>query len=82
LEKRIKLKFRHANRTIEENGLLSSGTISGAEQNEGRAERMATLWIMSVTGSSDSVTGAGTTFVYPTIVVPSRLPKVFVFSKK
>jgi hypothetical protein len=76
------LKFRFAERKVEEDGTLSSGTISGREQDEGRALGMPTLWIMSVTSSKDSLVGAGTVFVYPTVIVPNSLPKVFVFSRK
>lgn len=82
LKSPILLKFRNAERKVEEDGTLSSGTISGREQDEGRALPMPTLWIMSVTATKDSLVGAGTTFAFPTIIVPSCLPKIFVFSRK
>jgi Z1 domain len=82
LKSPILLKFRNAERKVEEEGTLSSGTISGREQDDGRALSMPTLWIMSVTASKDSLEGAGTVFTFPTVIVPDSLPKVFVFSRK
>lgn len=78
----ILLKFRRAKRTIEAGGLLSQGTISGKEQNDGRLNIRPTLWIMDVIGNADSATGSNEKFVYPTVIVPNSLPQVFVFSKK
>jgi len=78
----VRLKFRKAVRKIEEGGFLAQGTISGTEQDTGRADSMPTLWIMSVTGASDSKVGANKIFVFPTIIVPNCLENVFVFSKK
>jgi plasmid maintenance system antidote protein VapI len=76
------LRFREANRTVQTGGFLPQGTISGTEQTAGRAEAMPTLWIMSVTGSYDYDPNSKEIFVFPTIIVPNGLPKVFVFSKK
>ena len=78
----VKLKFRTAERSIGEGGFLAQGTISGAEQNEGRADSIPTLWIMSVTGKADSDTGASEIFAFPTVIVPTGLPRLFLFSKQ
>jgi hypothetical protein len=75
------LRYRTAERTIGDNGFLAQGTISGREQSEARALRMPTLWIMSVTGKPDSIYGAGETFVFPTLIVPDSLPRLFLFNK-
>lgn len=79
LGQNVRLKFRRADRKVSGDGFLSSGTLSGQEQAEGRADSMPTLWIMSVTGRMDS--GDQETFAYPTIVIPDTMPQVFVFSK-
>jgi len=79
---RIKLKFREAERTIGENGLLAQGTISGKEQRDSQLDSIPTLWIMSVTGKPESMIGANQTFAFPTIIVPNSMPSLFVFSKR
>lgn len=76
------LKYRKADRTVGENGFLSQGTISGMEQNKGRQNSKPTLWIMSVSVKKNGKPGNNEVFAFPTIIVPNRLPKVFVFSKK
>lgn len=72
------LKFREAERKVADDGFLSTGTLSGPEQSDGRSQPKPTLWIMSVQRKSKDTE----TFVFPTIVVPNLLPNVFVFSKK
>lgn len=83
LDSEIRLKYRPARRTIQEEGLISSGTLSGDEQETARRDRYTTLWIMDVTpiAHPSSVTNMDP-FMFPTIVVPRRLSSVFVFSKK
>jgi hypothetical protein len=75
---RVLLRYRSARRIIFDDGMISSGTLSGAEQGERRTESQVTLWIMDVT-PVDSVIAP---FMFPMIVVPNRRPLVFVFSKK
>lgn len=82
LGSKVLLKYRPAVRAIHEDGLISSGTLSGTEQNEGRGEQHTTLWIMDVTPRPRQGLPALSPFIFPTIVVPNRLPSVFVFSKK
>ncbi len=82
LGQKVRLKFRRASRTVEENGGLSSGTLEGRVQAADRLKDHPTLWIMAVTAKADSESAPGETFMFPTIVVPNRLPQVFVFSKK
>ncbi|AYB30977.1 Z1 domain-containing protein [Chryseolinea soli] len=78
----VNLKFRLASRNVEEGGFLSSGTLSGDEQKQARADSIPTLWIMAVTGKKGSPVSENKTFVYPTIVVPNVFKQAFVFSKK
>jgi len=82
LETPVKLKYRPAQRAILEDGMISSGTLSGAEQTAGRNDRSATLWIMDVTPRQIQGSAAVQPFFFPTIVVPNSLARVFVFSKK
>ncbi|HLA52758.1 MAG TPA: Z1 domain-containing protein, partial [Flavitalea sp.] len=79
---RIRLKYRPAERTILEDGVISSGTLSGAEQATARLDQYPTLWIMDVTPRVPAGAPALPVFMFPTIVVPSRLPSVFVFTKR
>jgi hypothetical protein len=78
----IRLKYRPAERTILEGGMISSGTLSGAEQNTARRDQYTTLWIMDVTPRIPTGQALQPAFMFPTIVVPSRLPSVFVFTKR
>jgi hypothetical protein len=82
LGQNIVLKFRTADRKIGEGGFLETGTISGTEFDQGKANNIPTLWIMSVKAKAGSVIAEGETFVYPTIIVPNSLPYVFVYNKK
>ncbi|HMH34694.1 MAG TPA: Z1 domain-containing protein, partial [Puia sp.] len=82
LGSRIRLKYRPAERTILEDGIISSGTLSGAEQDTARRDQFTTLWIMDVTPRRQQASLVLPAFIFPTIVVPRQLPRVFVFSKK
>jgi hypothetical protein len=82
LDGHIRLRYRPSQRTILEGGVLSSGTLSGAEQATARRDQYTTLWIMDVTPIVPVGHPVEPAFIFPTIVVPSRLPSAFVFSKK
>lgn len=81
LGNKIRLKYRSALRAIQPGGLVSSGTLSGREQADARRDRYATLWIMDVTPRPDGSV-SGNPFIFPTIVVPDRMQRIFVFTKK
>ena len=78
----VNLYFRSTERTIGENGFLSSGTISGAVQVAARAKNIPTLWIMDATANPDSDSYANEQFILPSIIVPNNLPNIFIFNKK
>jgi hypothetical protein len=80
-EDRIMLRFRTANRRIREGGLISTGTLSGDEVNMARLLAVPTLWIMAAQTTADSEGGAGLRFMYPTFVIPARLPSLFMFNR-
>jgi hypothetical protein len=80
-KKKIKLRFRTADRRIRAQGFLSTGTLSGDEVRNGQAARHPTLWIMSVEATAASDVGAGTKFMYPTLVIPKSLPALFMFNR-
>jgi hypothetical protein len=82
LGSKVRLKYRPARRTILPDGLISSGTLGGPEQDEARADNYTTLWIMDVTPYVTPGSPVVAPFMFPTIVVPRRLPRFFVFSKK
>jgi hypothetical protein len=85
LGKRVLLKYRPASRNVVDDGdagLISSGTLSGAEQNQGRAQANPTLWIMDVTPNTQQSLDKFGILMFPTVIVPNILPKVFLFSKK
>jgi Z1 domain len=78
---RIILRFRTADRTVREEGFISTGTLSGAELRSARDAAAPTLWIMSATTTAGSAVGGGQRFMYPTFVIPSRFPNLFIFNR-
>jgi hypothetical protein len=78
---RIALRFRTADRTVRENGFISTGTLSGDELREGRDAAIPTLWIMSATTTDASAMGGGHSFMYPTFVIPNRFSNLFIFNR-
>ncbi len=78
----VNLKFRDAERRVGEGGYLPQGTISGAEQSDGRAGSVPTLWVMSIISKKDGSRSTEPAFIFPTIIVPNGLPALFVFSRK
>lgn len=77
----VALKFRHAKRTLREEGFMSTGTLSGAEYDSAKAAHTPTLWIMEVEIESGDVSGKGYKFMYPTFVIPDSLPRLLMFNK-
>lgn len=77
----INLKFRKAERTVSENGFISTGTLSGLEYDAARNEETPTLWVMAVETTAGSFCGEGKKFMYPTLVIPNKLPKLLMFSR-
>jgi Z1 domain len=78
---RLNLRFRTADRTIRESGFISTGTLSGDELRAARAAALPTLWIMSARTTDESSAGGGFVFMYPTLVIPDRFPKLFMFNR-
>ncbi len=77
----VTLKFRTAERTVREDGFMSTGTLSGDELTQARGATIPTLWIMAVHTTPDSAAGAGQQFMYPTFVIPESLGSLFIFNK-
>lgn len=77
----IRLRFRTANRTVQDNGFISTGTLSGDELRNARRNNIPTLWIMSARATATSKVGAGQDFMYPTFVIPEGLRKLFMFNR-
>jgi Z1 domain len=78
---RVKLRFRRATRTVREGGFISTGTLSGDELDSARDAEIPTLWIMAVETTAESSGGAGLKFMYPTLVIPSSFPHLFMFNR-
>ncbi len=78
---RIRLRFRTADRTVREGGFISTGTLAGDQLIAARAADIPTLWIMAATTKEDSAAGGGHAFMYPTFVIPSRFPSLFIFNR-
>lgn len=78
---RVLLRFRTAERTIRENGFISTGTLSGDELRAAREAPIPTLWIMAATTTDRSDAGGGHAFMYPTFVIPARFPSLFIFNR-
>jgi len=79
---RVNLKFRSAERSVRDEGFMSTGTLSGDEYQNATREPIPTLWIMSVESAEGSFCGSGKKFMYPTFVIPSALRKLLVFSRE
>jgi Z1 domain len=78
---RIALRFRTADRTVRQDGFISTGTLSGDELREARNAAIPTLWIMSATTTAASAMGGGHRFMYPTFVIPNGFPNLFIFNR-
>src|SRR5262249_14440796 len=61
---RVMLRFRTARRLVREEGLISTGTLSGDELRAARAFHIPTLWIMAATTTEGSAGGVGRLFMY------------------
>jgi hypothetical protein len=77
---RVLLRFRTADRRIREDGLISTGTLSGAEFAASRRNQIPSLWIMAAQATADSDYGQGQRFIYPTFVIPTAFPSLFLFN--
>jgi len=77
----IMLRFRTSERRVGDEGFISTGTLSGDELRSGRAANIPTLWIMAARTTAASAGGAGQRFMYPTLVIPSRYPSLFMFNR-
>src|SRR5882762_6788970 len=75
------LKFRGAKRVVGEKGFISTGTLSGQEYEDAKKEAIPTLWIMAVETADGSFSGKGKRFMYPTFVIPNKLPKLLMFNR-
>jgi hypothetical protein len=76
------LKFRLANRAVGAKGSIETGTLGGdTEVPEARAQAIPTLWLMDVTANERSAEHEGSRFIYPTIVVPTKLETLIIFNK-
>jgi hypothetical protein len=78
---RVTLRFRTARRRVREGGFISTGTLSGDELSSARAANTPTLWIMAVKTGEGSEVGANLDFMYPTLVIPDSLPRLFMFNR-
>jgi len=80
-QNRLTLRFRTADRTVRENGFISTGTLSGDELRAARAAALPTLWIMSARTTDRSAAAGGLEFMYPTLVIPDSFPSLFMFNR-
>jgi hypothetical protein len=78
---RVILRYRTAERRIREEGFISTGTLSGDELRNARANAAPTLWIMAARTADGSAGGAGHRFAYPTLVIPDGFPSLFMFNR-
>jgi hypothetical protein len=78
---RLTLRFRRAERRVGDEGFISTGTLSGEELRNARAGNLPTLWIMAARTSAASAGGAEQRFMYPTLMIPSRYPSLFMFNR-
>jgi hypothetical protein len=78
---RVKLRMRTAERTIREDGFISTGMLFGGEVTAARQADVPTLWIIAATTTAESEGGAGQLFVYPTFIIPDSYPTLFMFNK-
>jgi Z1 domain len=80
----VMFRFRTAERTVGEDGFISTGMLFGGAGGDllvARAARVPTLWVMSVPTRAGSADGAGLKFMYPTLVVPDSYPTLFMFNR-
>lgn len=80
-ENRLLLRFRTAERTVGQDGFISTGTLSGDELRDARAARIPTLYIMAARTTERSAVGGGQEFMYPTLVIPDCFPSLFMFNR-
>jgi hypothetical protein len=78
---RIQLRFRNADRLVRDEGFISTGTLAGDRLQAARAEEVPTLWIMAARSVAGSFCGEGKLFMYPTLVIPDRMEKLYMFNK-
>jgi len=78
---KVMLKFRKAERTIGEDGFLSTGTLFGGDLAAAQKQNIPTLWVMSVRAMTGSAVGVGNRFMYPTFVVPGTFKKLFMYNR-
>lgn len=77
----VMLRMRTAERTVLEDGFLSTGMLSGDEAIAAQQAALPTLWIMAATTKSGSSGGAGLQFAYPSFVIPNNLSTLFMFNR-
>jgi hypothetical protein len=78
---RIMLRFRTADRRVDDEGFISTGMLFGGELDAARSAAIPTLWIMAARTRAGSADGAGLKFMYPTFVVPNSYPTLFMFNR-
>lgn len=78
---KVVLRFRTAQRTVGDDGFVSTGTLSGTELRAAQKSSAPTLWIMAATTRPGSAVAAGQKFMYPTLVIPESLRKLFMFNR-
>jgi len=77
----VMLRFRTAERTVGDEGFISTGTLFGGEFQAAQQLNMPTLWVMSVTTLAGSSVGGGHRFMYPTFVIPDSYPNLFMYNR-
>lgn len=77
----VMLRFRTAERTVGDEGFISTGTLFGGEVTAAQQLDIPTLWLMSATTRVGSAVGGGHRFMYPTFVIPNRFPNLFMFNR-
>jgi hypothetical protein len=77
----VTLRFRTAERRVDEEGFISTGVLFGGDLDMARTARLPTLWIVAATTRAGSADGAGLEFMYPTFVVPRSYPTLFMFNR-
>jgi hypothetical protein len=78
---RIMLRFRMADRRVDDEGFISTGMLFGGDLDAARSAAIPTLWIMAATTREGSADGTGLKFMYPTFVVPNSYPTLFMFNR-
>lgn len=80
-DNQVTLRFRTADRRVDEEGFISTGMLFGGDLDAARAARIPTLWIFAATTRVGSAYGDGLEFMYPTFVVPNSYPTLFMFNR-